>query len=83
MNFSVAMENVLMRKRQVAPGEMFHKAGRPRIIWTVERFNLDARIIHSVLTRIDDPTTKITISADTLSDPQYFCRSDAPRLISS
>ena len=72
-----------MRKRPVTLGEMFHKAGRPRILWTVERFNLDARITHAVLTRVDDPTTKITISADTLSNPLYFCRSIASETIAS
>ncbi len=72
-----------MRKRPVALGEMFHKAGRPRIIWMVERFNWDARITHAVLAKVEDPTTKITISADTLSDPQYFCRSIAPPWISN
>lgn len=72
-----------MRKRPVALGEMFYKAGRPRIIWTVERFNWDARLIHVVLAKVDDPTTRITISADTLSDPLYFCRSITPPWISN
>ncbi len=83
MNYSVAMENGSMGKKPVALGEMFHKAGRPRIIWAVERFNLGASITHVVLKKIDDPTTKITISANTLSDPLYFCRSITPPWIST
>ena len=72
MDYSAAMENVFVRKQAVALGELFHKAGRPRIIWTVERFNPDVRIRHVVLTKVADPTTRITISADTLSNPHYF-----------
>lgn len=67
-----------MRKHLVELGEMFHKAGRPRIVWTVERVDLGVRISHVVLTRVDDPTTKITISTEALSNPQYFCRSNTP-----
>jgi len=67
-----------MKKRQVAVGEFFHKAGRPRIVWTVERFSFNVRLAHVVLTRVDDPTTKIAVSADALSNPLYFCRSIAP-----
>jgi len=67
-----------MRKQTVALGEKYHKAGRPRIVWAVERFNSDTRISHVVLTRVDDPTTKITISTEALSDRLYFRRSMAP-----
>jgi hypothetical protein len=83
MNCSVNMGKLWTRKRPAALGETYHKVGRPRIIWTAERFNLDARITHVVLTRVDDPTTKITISADTLSNPLYFCRSIASEAIAS
>ena len=78
MNPIVAMANVSMRKRPAAVGELFHKAGRPRIVWIVERLSFYARLAHVVLMRVDDPTTKITVSADTLSTPLYFCRSMAP-----
>lgn len=67
-----------MRKQQIAVGDMFHKSGWPRAIWSVERFNLDARLPHVVLTRVDDSTTKITVAADVLSNPFYFRRAIAP-----
>ena len=65
-----------MNTKPVALGETYHKAGRPRIVWTVERFSPDIGISHVMLTRVDDPTTKITISTMALSNPQYFRRSD-------
>ncbi|MPY69261.1 MAG: hypothetical protein GEU92_04155 [Alphaproteobacteria bacterium] len=64
-----------MNTKPVALGETYHKAGRPRIVWTVERFSPDIGIAHVMLTRVDDPTTKITISTVALSNPQYYCRS--------
>ena len=66
-----------MKKLPVAVGEVFHKAGKPRVVWTVERFSPSIRLAHVVLTRVDDPTTKITVSADALSNPLFFCRSVA------
>ena len=78
MRYASFGENVPMRKQRVTLGENFHKAGRPRIIWTVERLKTDVPIAHVVLTKPDDPTTQITISADTLSNPLYFSRSIAP-----
>ena len=78
MSCGVIMEKASMRKRPVAVGDAFHKSGRPRAIWSVERFNLDARLPHVVLARVDDPTTKITVSEDTVSNPFYFRRSVAP-----
>ena len=67
-----------MRKLPVAVGDSFRKSSWPVFVWTVERFNLDARRTHVVLARADDPTTKITISADALSNPLHFRRLVAP-----
>ena len=72
-----------MKKLPVAVGEMFYKAGKPRVVWTVERFSLSIRLAHVVLARLDDPTTKITVSAGTLSNPRFFCRSIASSQISN
>ena len=72
-----------MRKHEVMLGEKFYKAGRPRIVWAVERFNSDTRIAHVVLTKVDDPTTKITISTEALSDRLYFRRSTTSEQLAS
>ncbi len=55
--------------------QSFHKT-HSWIVWTVNSFNENTEPVHVRLTRVDDPTTYITVSINVLSDPQYFRRSD-------
>ncbi len=50
-----------MAKMPVEIGQSFYKTDSHWIVW---------------LTRVDDPTTYITVSINVLSDPRYFRRSD-------
>ncbi len=55
-------------------GQSFHKTGLPLVVWTVDSFNEDTEPVHVRLTRVDDPTTHITVSIDVLTDPRQFRR---------
>ena len=55
-------------------GQSFHKTGSPLVIWTVDCFNEFTEPMHVRLTKVDDPTTHITVSIDVLIDARYFQR---------
>ncbi len=65
-----------MARVPVEIGPSFHKRDSPRIVWTVDSFNEFTVPMHVRLTRLDDPTTRITVSIDVLTDPRQFRRSD-------
>jgi hypothetical protein len=64
-----------MAKHSVGPGDRYYKTGRPSVLWTVERLKQDVAPAHAILIRLGDPATRITVSVDALSNPQYFRRS--------
>ena len=64
-----------MAKQSVGLGDRYYKTGRPGVVWTVERFKQDVTPAHAILTRLGDPATRITVSVDALSNPQFFRRS--------
>ena len=66
-----------MARRSVELGETFHKPDYPSIVWIVDRFNLTSELEHVELTRLDDPTTRITVSVEALTNRRYFRRSDS------
>ena len=66
-----------MARIPVEIGQSFHKTGSPLVVWTVDGFNELTEIEHVRLTRVDDPTTGITVSIDVLSDPRHFRRAVA------
>ena len=49
-----------MAKPAVEIGETFRKPDSPSIVWIVDRFKLTIGLEHVELTRLDDPTTRIT-----------------------
>ncbi len=57
-------------------GQSFYKTDSPGIVWTVDSFNENTDPVHVRLTRVDDPTTSITVSIDVLSDPRYWSVAD-------
>ncbi len=65
-----------MARVPVEIGQSIHKTGSPRIVWTVDSFNKNTKPVHVRLTRVDDPTTHITVSIDVLSDPRYWSVTD-------
>ncbi len=65
-----------MARLPVEIGQSFHKTGSPLVVWTVDSFNTDTEPVHVRLTRLDDPTTHITVSIHVLGDPRHFRRSD-------
>ncbi len=65
-----------MARITVEIGQSFYKTDSHRIVWTVDSFNKNTEPVHVRLTRLDDPTTHITVSINVLSDPRYFRRSD-------
>ncbi len=60
----------------LAAGDMEGRRVWHWIVWTVDSFNKNTEPVHVRLTRVDDPTTYITVSINVLSDPRYFRRSD-------
>lgn len=64
-----------MARQPVELGETFCKSGSPFIVWTVDRFKSATGLRHVELTRLDDPTTRITVSVDALTSSQFFVRS--------
>ncbi len=65
-----------MAELAVEVGHSVHKTGSPGIVWTVVSFNEFTEPEHARLIRTDDPTTYITVSADVLSDPQFWSVAD-------
>ncbi len=63
-----------MARVAVEIGQSFHKTGLAGIVWTVDSFNEFTEPMHVRLTRLDDPTTHITVSIDVLTDPRHFRR---------
>jgi hypothetical protein len=57
-------------------GQSFHKTGSPLVVWTLDSFNENTEPVHGRLTRLDDPTTHITVSIDVLSDPRFWSVAD-------
>ncbi len=65
-----------MARAPVEIGQSFHKTGSQWVVWTVDSFNENTDPVHVRLTRVDDPTTSITVSIDVLTDLRHFRRSD-------
>ncbi len=63
-----------MAKIQVEIGQSFRKTDSHGIVWTLDSINENTDPVHGRLTRLDDPTTSITVSIDVLSDPRHFRR---------
>jgi hypothetical protein len=61
-----------MARTPVEIAQSFHKTGTVWVVWTVDSFNEKTKPVHARLTRIDDPTTSITVSVDVLSDPRHW-----------
>ena len=61
-----------MARAPVEIGQSFHKTGSPLVVWTLESFNENTEPMHARLTRVDDPTTHITVSIDVLRDLRHF-----------
>ncbi len=64
-----------MARISVEIGQSFRKTDS-WIIWTVDSFNKNTEPVHARLTRVDDPTTYITVSIDVLSDPRFWSVAD-------
>ena len=64
-----------MARQPVELGDTFCKAGSPSIVWIVDRFKLSTGLQHVELLRLDDLTTRITISMDALTNTRLFVRS--------
>ncbi len=65
-----------MARIPVEIGQAFHKTDSQWVVWTVDSFNEKTKPVHVRLTRLDDPTTHITVSIDVLSDPRYWSVAD-------
>ncbi len=63
-----------MARTTVEIGQSFHKTGSPWFVWIVDGINENIEPMHVRLTRVDDPTTHITVSVDVLTDPRHFQR---------
>ncbi len=63
-----------MARISVEIGQLFHKTDSLWVVWTVDSFNENTEPVHVRLTRVDDPTTQITVSIDVLTDPRHFQR---------
>ncbi len=61
-----------MARVSVEIGQSFHKTGSPLVVWTLDSFNENTEPVHARLTRVDDPTTSITVSIDVVSDPRHW-----------
>ena len=65
-----------MARAPVEIGQSFHKTGSQWVVWTVDGFNENTEHVHVRLTRLDDPTTGITVSIDVLTDPRHWLVAD-------
>ncbi len=61
-----------MARIPVEIGQSFHRTDSHWVVWTVDSFNEKTKPVHARLTRLDDPTTHITVSIDVLSDPRHW-----------
>ena len=66
-----------MGNSSVELGGLYCKSGADRRIWRVAGFVRHALVPHVKLTRIDAPTTQITISVSALVDPRFYRRVQA------
>ena len=57
-------------------GQSFSKVDSQWVVWTVDSFNKNTKPVHVRLTRVDDPTTRIIVSIDVLSDPRFWSVAD-------
>ena len=65
-----------MARIPVEIGQSFHKAGSPLVVWTLDNYVENSEPMHVRLIRLDDPTTRIIVSVDVLSDPRYWSVAD-------
>ena len=63
-----------MAEIRVEPGDMFHKSGVPSVVWVVDDVRRNAKPVHVVLVRRDDPLTRISVSLGALMDRKFFRR---------
>ena len=63
-----------MARTRVEIGQSFHKTNSQLVVWIVDSVNENIEPMHFRLTRLDDPTTHITVSVDVLTDPRHFQR---------
>ncbi len=75
MAMSLATPESIRRLVEVEIGQSFRKTDSHWVVWTLDSFNEFTEPVHVRLTRVDDPTTRITVSIDVLSDPRHFRRS--------
>ncbi len=59
-----------MARIPVEIGQSFRKADSRWVVWTVDSLNDNTEPVHARLTKLDDPTTHITVSINVLSDPR-------------
>ena len=74
MAMSLATPESIRRLVEVEIGQSFRKTDSHWVVWTVDSFNELTELVHARLTRVDDPTTHITVSIDVLTDPRHFQR---------
>ncbi len=65
-----------MARIPVEIGQSFQKAGSPLVVWTLDSYVENSEPMHARLIRLDDPTTRIIVSVDVLSDPRYWSVAD-------
>ncbi len=64
----------MAKKIPIEIGQSFCKTDSNGIVWTLNSINENTEPAHGRLTRLDDPTTSITVSMNVLSDPRHFRR---------
>ncbi len=65
-----------MARTPVEIGQSFHKTDSRWIVWTLDSYVEKSDPMHVRLIRLDDPTTRIIVSVDVLSDPRYWSVAD-------
>ena len=65
-----------MARTPVEIGQSFYKTGSPLVVWTLDSYIGNSEPAHARLIKMDDPTTRITVSVDVLSDPRYWSATD-------
>ena len=75
MAMSLATPESIRGLVEVEIGQSFRKTGSHWVVWTLDSINENTDPVHGRLTRLDDPTTSITVSINVLSDPRQFRRS--------
>jgi hypothetical protein len=69
----------MARDRGVEAGALYRKVGHGQPVWQVDSLIRHATLPHVKLTRVDAPTTQMTIAVATLTDPRFFERVSAER----